>query len=276
MATRNYFQGLLHSGRPSDAEFHSRFGLKSLRFINRQSFAGWTDQLELPSAEWCDNVAAGVDAPDGFLALDHEAYPNATQAERLDTAAKFATIYHLLKGRRPDLTIGFYGYVAKRDVFRSREGPGDPTYIAWQAENTDMAEMAAVVDMFLPTIYWFYSIPINGAGALDGITEYYRYNLEETRRMATTYGDPNRPIYPYIHWRRTDDAADLDAVAWEGQIDSAFGYGDGCILWGGWGTQGQVAWDETEAYWQTFRNKLPKRVHAGHSSRQKPAMGSWA
>jgi hypothetical protein len=258
----------------------AQYGLKPLYLTVRTSYAGWDDGSGLPTSTWYDNAAADLDPDDGWVLIDHETWPNTTQAERLATATKFATVYSEMKTRRPDLNFGFYGYVAKRDLFRATKAIDHADYLAWQAENDDMAEMAAAVDGFFPTIYFFYTIATDGEIAIADAALYYQRNLEETARLRTTYGDADRPIYPYIHWRRTDDADILDASVWSDMVDAAFSYADGCVLWGGWDSdeQAPAAWAddaEGQAWWLTFTGKLPKLYRAGRSAVMTAAAGAW-
>lgn len=281
MPQRNYFQGMLHSGKPSDAALRSAYGLKPLYLTVRTSYTGWTDETALPTTDWYDNAADDLDPPDNWGMIDHEAWPATTQAERLATATKFATVYTEMKTRRPDLSFGFYGYCCIRDLFRAVKDKDHADYLTWQGMNDDMAAMASVVDGFFPTIYFFYTIDPDGEIAVAPATLYYQRNLEETRRLATTYGDPDRPIYPYIHWRKTNDLYPLDDAVWAAQVDAAFSYADGCVLWGGWDVAentGPVTWAddaENETWWQTFRSKLPNRYQAGSFARVTTAAGQW-
>lgn len=285
MPTRHYFHDLTHIGRPSPAALQDQYGLQHLPITSRQSFEGWTEQnkANLPTTQWYDNAAATLAPVNGFVAIDHEDWPNTTKAERLATAEKFATVYTELKTRRPDLKFGFYGYAAKRDLSRSVVATNHVDYLAWQAENDDMAAMAAVVDMFLPSIYYFYTIATDGESAIAPAALYYQRNIEETRRLVMTYGDPDRPIYPYIWWRRHDNTGVLDTTTWEAMIDAAFAYADGCILWGGWEylnpptntIAGFADWNAADPWWATFRSKLPKRVSAGHYARPTASAGQW-
>ena len=268
---RRYFHDLSHVGRPTDAVLRNTYGLWPLPLTRRDTFAGWTDGMTTPPEVWYDNAAAALNPPDGWVAIDHEDWPQTTQDDRLLAADKFVTLYTGLKSRRPDLNFAFYGYCPKKDVYKAITLPGHPSYIEWQKENDDMAAMAAVVDGFLPSIYWFYDTATNGPGANNSVLDYFEQNLAEARRLCRTYGDPNRPIFPYIWWRRNDNTALVDPEVWSLMIDVAFSQADGCILWGGWEylnsptntVAGNANWDDTAPWWSTFRSKMPKTKLAG-------------
>jgi hypothetical protein len=266
-----YWYQLLQADKPSAEQIQSH-GLTSLPFISRTTYAGWSDGHELPPTAWYENLAANLVAPHGWAVIDHEDWPMTTQAERLATAQKFATMFLQVKAHRPDVKFGFYGYAPKRDLFRARTLPGHPDYIAWQAENDDMAAMAAVVDAFFPTLYYFYNVAVNGVNANLGVQDYYRENIRETKRLRDTYGDANRPIWPYIWWKaHAHEEDDLDDAAWLPMIEISFAGTNGCVLWGGW----QRTWAEFVPKWNQFIARLPKRVQAGHYSRPTKAAGQW-
>ena len=268
---QHYWQQLLQTGKPTAAQFEG-MGLHPLPFIQRTTYQGWTDGTDVPPEAWYENMAANLVAPYGWAMVDQEDWPMDTQENRLASSAKFVTLFNGLKAHRPELKWGFYGMMPKRDLFRAREGVGDPTYIEWQAENDDLAAMAAVVDGFFPSIYFFYNIDQNGAAANDGVEEYLVENIREAKRLRDTYGDPTRPIYPYIWWMRTPTGVGfLDDVAWIPMMEHAFALTNGCVIWGGF----QEAWDDTAGWWQKFRARLPKRVQAGHYSQAKSAAGQW-
>lgn len=269
MPPRHYWQQLLHTGKPTAAQF-AGMGLDALPFIQRTTYAGWTDASAPPPALWYENLATNLVAPNGYAMVDHEDWLMDTQANRLASSAKFVTLFNGLKTARPELLWGFYGMMPKRDLFRAREGVGDPTYIEWQAENDDLAAMVEVVDVFFPSIYFYYNVELNGVDANQGVQAYYTENIRETKRLRDTYGDPTRPIYPYIWWMRTPTGVGfLDDEAWIPMIETAFADSDGCVIWGGF----QEAWDDNAAWWVKFRNRLPRRT--GRISRPRPAAGQW-
>lgn len=270
MPARHIWQQLLHTGKPSTAELVA-LGMEPIPFIQRNTYAGWIDPEEPPPTTWLDNFAAGVVAPYGWIVVDHEHWLQDTQANRLASADKFVTFYEGMKSRRPEISIGFYSYVPKRDFFRARTLPGHADYIAWQTENNDMAAMAAVVDGFFPSIYHFYNVAVNGVDANLGVEDYYRENIRECKRMRDTYGATDRPIYPYIWWRAHSHEGFLDMAAWEPMVEIALAQADGCILWGGF----QEDWDPTQEWWPAFLARLPQLAVAGRSVRPTSAAGRW-
>ena len=246
------FEGFLHTSRP---DFKALYGIDRLDFVSRTNLglgALWTDDTALPPTAWYDATASSYTNDTKHLLLDIETWPAATQAERLATAAKFVTVYQEMKTRMPDYQIGFYAYTPRRDFFRATEIVDEKAI--WQAENDDFAVMYAAVDFFAPALYFFYTRDQEGQAGTNPTHahEYFHENLVELKRCRTAYGR-NQPIYPYVWYRRHDDAADLDMDVWVDMCQTAYLEGDGLILWGGY----QEAWADNTTWWGRFLKDFP-------------------
>lgn len=250
--SKRCFEGFLHTGRP---DFDDLYGIWPLRFISRTSYSGWSDGATLPPAAWYDDVAAGYTNAHNYLLVDHEDWPDTTQAERLATAEKFVTMYQELKTRLPNFEIGFYSYTTKRDWFRAITGPAHADYQEWQAENDDMAAMSAVVDFFAPSIYMFYTRAVDGDEVVANAQTYFTANINEAIRVRTAYGR-GQPVYPYVLPQRADLSTDIDIDVWIDMCRTAYTEADGMILWGGWDGSA-VPWDEFAHWWINFKAAFP-------------------
>lgn len=249
MPETHYFSDLLHSSQPSDTALFRLYGLESLKATTRLSFPGWTDASNLPPTSWYDAAAAGLNPTHGWVAIDHENWTGENQADRLATSAKFATFYSEMKSRRPDLKFGFYAYGIRVHFTNPAYPTDDSRYIAWQRENEDYAEMNAVVDALFPTLYCWFDVATDGLSFMQfRFPKLFQAYLLECRRMLDTYGRKDRPIFPYIWWRKHDDSAELDAWVWEGMLQSCQQYANGCVLWGGY----RRVWDDRATWWTMF------------------------
>lgn len=267
--TRHFFD-LLHLNQPSDAVLSKTYRMEPLRATTRLSFPGWDNPLQLPPASWYDAAASELNPSHGWVAIDHENWTGENQADRIATAAKFVTLYTELKSRRPDLKFAFYAYGISVHFTNPAYPVDDSRYIAWQRENEDYAEMNAVVDALLPTLYCWYDVATDGLPFMEfRFPKLFQAYLLECRRMLDTYGRQDRPIFPYIWWRKHDDSADLDAWVWEGMVDSCRELANGWILWGGY----QRQWDP-KAWWiSTVMQRMPARGATG--GRVTAAGGQW-
>ena len=234
------YQQFLQTGRPSNDAIYQDYRLKPLPIIARTSFStgvepipGWPDKLGLPELSWYAS-AAKTKTPTDELILDLEDWAVTTEADRIETARKFAIVHQTLKRYIPRTKIGFYGYTPLRDLFRAINSKNSTTFKAWQADNDDMAEMVAAVDMLCPTIYWYYNRATNGTNAGKDAALYFRRNLEEAIRLRDTFSTPSKPIIPYIWWMAHSSPGPLDLDVWESMIQTSLDMCGNAIAWGGW------------------------------------------
>ena len=261
------FHGLLHTNKP-DLEALYRVGY--IPMVTRAAIANyattWPDPLGLPTAEWCDAMVSATAAPRGMILMDHEAWPYGTQAERQATAAKYVTLYQDIKARKPGWRIGWYTDPIQRRFFDSITDTGSAAYKTWQAGNADLgAIMAPFTDVYFPSLYVHYSRD-SGPQNLDWITTYVQAHIREAKRIRRVYGRMESPIYPYIWWRRADDAKDLDADVWETIVRTVLEEADGMVLWGGFKTiapAGPLPWDENAPWWVTVKARLTDKRRTG-------------
>ena len=257
------FDGLLHTGKP-DLEALYRVG--KIPPVEWNRFPGWTDPLGMPTNEWYDAVAAGVQAPRNIVLIDHEVWPSGTQAERQATAAKFVTLSNELKARKPGWKLGWYDAPVKRDFWRSVGAQGQSGLQAWRNENTDRgAIFAPFVDIYCPSLYFFYTRDTSSA-ACDQAATYIVENIREVKRIRRLYGKLESQIYPYIWFRKHDESRDLDADVWETIVRTVLEEADGLVLWGGFKTTapaGPLPWDENAPWWVTIKARLTDKRRTG-------------
>lgn len=252
--SKRCFEGLLYSGKP---DLDALYGMWRLPFIAANSYAGWSDSAGLPTAAWYDNVAANYTNARGYLLVDHEAWPVTTSVERQAAASMFVTLYQELKRRRPDLQIGFYAYPTIRNFWDTigndaDSSPGGASYVAWQAQNDDFADLWAVIDYAAPTIYYPYDTVTNGYQDPTYVYNYFHANITDTIRCRTAYGRGQK-IYPYVSMRSSVNSLPLDLYIWDLQIRTAYLEADGMIVWGGY----LETWNEFDPWWINFKASFP-------------------
>jgi hypothetical protein len=266
---RHYFFDLLHSGLPPVAEIERTYKMEHAPAVTRHSFPGWTDGKQLPPPSWYDAAAAGLRPIHGWVLIDHEDWGEATQAARLQTAANFAALYRALKSRRPDLKFAFYGYGVKHNNIWPSLGIDSPDYQAWQRMSDDYAEMLAVVDALCPTLYFWFTEADDGLAFTKARSPgVFRGYLTDARRLLDQYGAPNRPVYPYIWWRKHDASKDLEDWIWRDMLETTLSLADGFVLWGGY----QQTWNRGEEWLKSLLDaRYAHRPRQGRSRLTKAA-----
>ena len=162
---------------------------------------------------------------------------------------KYVTITRWAKTTLPETKIGFYGVVPIRDYWRAIS-KGDKK-LNWIQENNKVGKIAQEVDMFFPSLYTFY----------DDVSNWEKY-AKENILEAKKY-DKDKPVYIFI-WPQYHESNKLlggkyiPYEYWRVQLETAYKYADGIVLWGGWGEKGPVNLDEDLEWWQATKDFLKK------------------
>lgn len=270
---RHYFFDLLHTGLPSISTMERTYGIQHAPAVTRLSAPGWTDGTQLPPGSWYDTVAASLNPPHGWVLVDHEDWFETTQAQRLATASNFATLYNGLKSRRPDLKFAFYAFGLKHNNTWPALGTASADYQTWQQQSNDYAEVLAVVDALCPTLYFWYTEADDGLAFTQARSPgLFRGYLTDARRLLDQYGAPNRPVYPYIWWRKQDASKDLELWIWKDMLAQCKELADGFVLWGGY----QQTWDANAWWINPFLESISRQVkqpRGGHRAKTTSAAG---
>ena len=253
---RHYFFDLLHTGLPSISTMERTYGIQHAPAVTRLSAPGWTDGTKLPPGSWYDVVTENLNPSHKWVLVDHEDWFEGTQAQRLATAFNFATLYRGLKSRRPDLKFAFYAFGIKHHSTYPAFSPSSPDYQAWQRMSEDYAEMLAVVDALCPTLYFWYTEADDGLAFTQARSPgLFRGYLTEARRLLDKYGAKNRPVYPYIWWRKHDASKDLEEWIWRDMLKTSLALADGFVLWGGY----KQEWDPWAPWMRVFSSLTRQR-----------------
>ena len=270
---RHYFFDLLHAGLPSIPTIERTYGIQHAPAVTRLSAPGWTDGTKLPPGSWYDAVTENLNPSHKWVLVDHEDWFEETQAQRLATASNFATLYRGLKSRRPDLKFAFYAFGIKHHSTYPAFSPSSPDYQAWQRMSDDYAEMLAVVDALCPTLYFWYTEADDGLAFTQARSPgLFRGYLTDARRLLDQYGAPNRPVYPYIWWRKHDASKDLELWIWKDMLAQCKELADGFVLWGGY----QQKWDAGAWWINPFLESISRQVkqpRGGHRVKTTTAAG---
>lgn len=241
MYNKKILEILMHTNKP---DLMVQYDIEKCFLIAANSVPGWTNTLELPpTSEWYDNIASFIPSTQKMVVMNWENLPTATQQNRLDGAAKMATLISELKIRRPTVLFSMYWYPTTRDYWNATKAKTHADFIAWQGRNTDYAALAQVIDFFCPSVYFFYTRASFGVQANDGVSLYVTRNIEETKRLRDTY-NPTKKIYPFTYNRATNGSL-LDFEAYQMLLQTTLSLSDGMVMWGGW----QESWDETAPWW---------------------------
>jgi hypothetical protein len=218
----NLFDALLFPGRPDLTEY----GFKKTRLVGGPLFPSSADRTVVPSDTTITQALAGISNVLTILDVEHWT----------DTAL-YTALLQRIHALRPELRVGYYATVPKRDYWRAIRPTDDPKYLIWQAENNGLSPVAEQADVLFPSLYTFYSDQ-------PGWVKYATANVSEARR----YG---KLIYPFI-WPQYHDSNPtlkgqlIPGDYWRLQLETLKSLAvDGIVIWGGW----QVPWDACAGWW---------------------------
>lgn len=266
MSMKQYFYDLLHVNLPLHIHVFRMYGLMRIKTLTQHVSPEWVDGSQLPPPQWYDSVVQKINTAQ-WVFIDHEQWGEATQSDRINTAAKFATMYRELKNRRPDVKFAFYAYGIKHDNTKPALNNTSIDYQTWQRQSDDYAEMLSVVDALCPSLYFWYTEADNGTEFTKlrspGLFNGY---LTDARRLLDQYGAKGRPIYPYIWWRKHDNSKNLELWIWKDMLNAVLQHANGYILWGGY----QQQWNDRELWvhqlLSSMQQKEPKKLSTSISA----------
>lgn len=216
------YSEFLHTSQPASAYKDKYLTLGDIYFVYQGSLDG-EDASTLPtqaSVESAMDAAAAASATK--VVFDIEVWPTTTQANRTDTASKFAQVAAWAKARQPSIAVGFYSYSPIRDYFRalaladrccnntascSNTCTGAAAYAEWQGYNDDV-DFSSSVDFLVPNIYIFYP----ETSPYTNTLEYVEENIHEAQRLCASTTCEVIPILSWYHAAGTGQG-DISAIS---------------------------------------------------------------
>ena len=168
---------------------------------------------------------------------------------------KYMTIMKWVKEASPSVNIGLYAMVPIRDYWKAITGVGSSKYEEWQRENDQLVDLANSpnLNILFPSLYTFYR-------DREGWVKYAIENIREARRL-----NPKKPVYVFLwpQYHNSNKLLGLDflpADYWLLELETAFKYADGVVIWGGWDFVNwrQAKWDENAQWWNATKEFIRK------------------
>lgn len=171
--------------------------------------------------------------------------------------SKYKTAIKWVKEAVPNTKIGLYSMFPTRDYWRAIKDPFSTKYKAWQRENDLLTVLAhSDVDIIYPSLYTFYPDQL-------GWVKYAKANISEARRYGT-----GKPVYVFL-WPQYHDSNRLlrlkylEEDYWRLQLETAYKYADGLVIWGG----SKEDWNDEYSWWQVTKEFI-KEVGIDEESKE--------
>jgi len=235
------YHGLIYRGMP-DLE---KLGISRVRIIDRGVLTNDSAEPQVDPAR-VEALLASVPKDQTPLVLDFEQFHTTGSAATVNRSVRklneiAAAFRHALPGRR----IGHYGAIPIRDYWRAiKLDRSNAGFRAWQEENNQLAGLEQQVDLLFPSLYTFYD-------DREGWQRYAIAQICEARRIS------NKPVIAFL-WPEYHDSNQrvrdrfLPGDYWQLQLETAYRYADGVVIWGGYDLQNRRPrdWDDNAEWWK--------------------------
>lgn len=226
------YDATFYKNKPSLAPY----GLQDIDLKYAVKFWNYREKRVNPNIPKIIEVSRGLDT-DRILVVDIEDWDVSQKGLSGERAIrKYTAVARTIRQTNPQLKFGFYSVLPIRDYWRALGSRGLKEKIRWQHENKRLHEISQYVDYVFPSLYTF-------DGNVKRWVTYAKENIQQARQYK-------KPVLVFL-WPQFHDSTKLKGEYlpkdfWRTQLETAFHYADGVVIWGG---HGQV-WDENAAWWQ--------------------------
>jgi hypothetical protein len=203
----------------------TQYGLTPIKLIGGSKlFPSGTDKSLVPADKTVINALTGV----------HDL--TVLNIEHWQDTDLYVALLDKVHRLFPNLRVGYYSIVPRRDYWRAIQGEGHPKYVAWQTINDSLNPIALQADVIFPSLYTFYTDQ-------QGWVLYATANLSEAKRYnKTVYAF----IWPYYHDSTKLTGQSIPFDYWRLQLDTLKSLEvDGIVIWGGY----KIPWDPQAGWW---------------------------
>jgi hypothetical protein len=244
------FDGTLYTGKPD----MSVYGVRpiSIAYTGELGAQWYKNSDHLPDKNVVQQVARESLSNTSPVVIDIEHWPLKGDPDEVRRSlSKYMTVLQWFKEAAPGLAVGYYGAPPLGDYWKTLNSPTSKAWASFAGENDRLRPLAGAVDILFPSLYTFYT-------DRGGWVRYAYGQIAEARR----YGN-GKPVYVFL-WPQYHDSnpslkgAFLPADYWRLQLQMAKQYADGIIIWGGWGSNGPMKWDDNAAWWKVTKEFMKK------------------
>lgn len=240
------FDAMFYKNKPD----LSKFGVEPISGVYAGAFGSqwYKDAKTLPQKESVQEAARRARREAGIAFLDIEHWPLKGDGQVVEeNVRRYSTVAQWFREVAPGFSFGYYGVPPLRDYWRAVKSPASTDRRSWMEENDRLIALAAVVDVFFPSLYTFYDDQV-------GWRQYAIAQIAETRRYAG-----RKPVYVFL-WPQFHDSnrrlkgTYLSRDFWKLELETAHEFADGVVIWGG-----GRGWDEQAPWWEVTKSFLARR-----------------
>jgi hypothetical protein len=244
------FDGTLYANKPN----LTQYGIQpvNITYVGQFGNDWYKNATRLPDKAIVQQIARQAQTKTNHVVLDIEHWPLQGDPNQVQASlSKYMTVLQWFKEAAPGLAVGYYGAPPLQDYWKTLKSPTSKEWASFARENDRLKPLAGAVDILFPSLYTFYT-------DRGGWVRYAYGQIAEARR----YGN-GKPVYVFL-WPQYHDSnpslkgAFLPADYWRLELEMAKQYADGVIIWGGWGGNGPLRWDDNAAWWRVTKEFMRK------------------
>lgn len=209
------------SGKCERPSYLNDSGIRSAIVVYEKNiWKGAESRLNYPGDDRFVSAVQHVKA--GFVVIDVESWEEGRWSQ--EQVQKYLQALSALKSARPELKVGFYGVVPKRNYYGAIRPLDGDEHKKWVASNDIGRKIADSVDILFPSLYTFYSDESQWK-------LFAQRQIQEARRLA-----PDKPVIAFI-WPRYHESNRFLGGQYVGkrffynQLDVLSKLADGVIVW---------------------------------------------
>lgn len=241
------FDATLFQNKPDSAAL----GMLPIRVV----YAGelWGEgaaSSRLPEHGRIDSVAKSLPNNEMPVVLDIEHWTITAGVSESEVLRKLEYVVDELRRLAPRHRYGYYAVVPGQDYWRAVASQTSVAHRSWQAENSALEGLLQHVDMLFPSVYTFYEDQ-------DTWRKFAIAQVCEARRLS------DKPVvmflWPQFHASNQKlGGQEIDRAYWRLQLNTAWEYADGVVIWGGWDfVRNRAAeWNGRAPWWLETRDFL--------------------
>lgn len=176
---------------------------------------------------------------------------------------KIAQTINIFRELEPRRQFGIYGIVPVRDYHCPQKKTFHRCWEKWRNQNARLIPIINDVDAIFPSLYTFYTDQ-------QGWRKYAIAQIAAAREIA-----PDKKVYVFL-WPQFHQSNKLRGYEylgdeyWQLQLDTAFDYADGVVIWGGWDFKNgrQADWGDGPAWWRVSQQWINRKLLSGARSKQ--------
>ena len=245
------YDGTLYKNKPD----LTLYGMNPVNIIYASRF--WKDWAEKPNLETLPDkntikqLAMEAKQKNQLTVLDIEHWElnpdNKIKFSR--NLSKYIKVISIFRQNSGSVNLGYYSKIPMPAFTWSLKDKASDGFRQWEDINNNLTPISRAVDVIFPSLYTY-------STDMEKWVQYAIENIKQARK----YGNPVVVfIWPqYSERKKTLANRFISTDFWLLQLKTVSRYADGVVIWGGWGGDGPMQWDNNAQWWKITKDYINK------------------